>query len=256
MPLTRHQAFVLARHALTESSWIVSFFTREDGKIRAVAKGGRQLKSPFRGALEPFNRVRVDIFSKESQELGNLRVADLEEEALDLFSDWGRSTVLFGALEVLERGLAERSPEEETWRLTGALLDGLRAGATPDLAWPWFLFWFLRLHGVLGIPKSCGACGASLGEGPAGGILFASVHERWVCRDCASLSGGDRVALPPGGLALLHQIQEAPLKSVPRSSKGTPALKGVADIVYLSVVGFLGRPLKAAPSIAGLYERR
>jgi DNA repair protein RecO len=256
MPLTRYRAYVLGRFPLTESSWIVSLFTREEGKVRAGARGGRQMKSPFRGALEPLNLVRVEVFAKEGQELGALRLADLEAGALDLFSDWGRSAVLFGAAEVLERGLGEHNPEEETWRLVGALLEGLRAGVAPPLAWAWFLFWFLRLHGSLVIPKSCGVCGASLGEGPLSGAVYASAAERWTCAACARGIAGEKAVLPAGGVDLLRDFQKRSLEEFSGSASAgpSPALKALSDVVYLAAVGYLGHPLKSAPSIEGLYR--
>lgn len=252
--LSRYEAFVLVRHPLTESSWIVSLFTREAGKVRAVAKGGRQVKSPFRGALEPFNRARVEVSAKEGQDLGTLRVADLQEGALDLFSDWGRSAVLFGAAEVLERGLAEHSAEEETWRLVGSFLEGLRAGTPPTLAWPWFLFWFLRLHGVLGLPRICGNCAASLEGNPTPAAHFASASEGWLCGACAPGTPGERAVLAPDAGELLRRFQASPLRDFSRGGESPPALKSLRDVVYLAAVGFLGRPLKAAGSIEALYR--
>jgi DNA repair protein RecO (recombination protein O) len=255
MPLARYTAFVLVRHPLTESSWIVSLFTREAGKVRAVAKGGRQMKSPFRGALETFNRVRVEVSAKEGQDLGNVRVVDLEEGALDLFADWGRSAVLFGALEVLERGLADHSAEEETWRLTASLLEGLRAGVPAPLAWPWFLFWFLRLHGVLVLPRACGSCAAPLGEEPAAAGFYASSLGGWICPACAGRTHGEKAALSPGAGDLLTRFHASPLRAFAGADEPAPALKSLADVVYLATVGFLGRPLKAAGSIRALYDR-
>lgn len=255
MPLTRHTAYVLGRHALTESSWIVSLFTREKGKVRAVAKGGRQVKSPFRGALEPFNRVRVELFAKEGQELWSLRVADLEEGALELFSPWDRAAVLFGAVEVLERGLADHAAEEETWRLAGAYLAGLRAGISPALAWPWFLYWFLHLHGVLSPPRACAACGGALSGDPPPPAAYASRQEGWLCGSCSGGEVGSQAGLDAEAARLLARFRSSALAEMAEGDPpAPPALKGLADVVYLAVTGFLGRPLKAAPSIEALYE--
>lgn len=255
MPLIRHTAFVLSRHPLTESSWIVSLFTRERGKLRAVAKGGRRVKSPFRGALEPFTRVRVELSAKEGQELWSLRVADLEEGALALFSPWDRAAVLFGALEVLERGLADHSAEEETWRLVGAFLAGLRGGASPALAWPWFLYWFLHLHGVLSPPRACVACGGGLTGDPSPPAAYASRQEGWVCGPCSAGEVGPQAPLTREAARLLARFRARTLTEMRDGELPAPAaLKGLADVVYLAATGFLGRPLKAAPSLEALYE--
>ena len=147
------EAYVLVRHPLTESSWIVSLLTRQAGHVRAVAKAARRVRSPFRGALEPMNLVRVQVRQKEGQELGQVAAATLLEGALDLHGRWPEAGILVAAAETLERGLPDHSPEEESFRLLAALQRGLRAGAPPLTAWTYFLVWFMRLHGVMPSPR-------------------------------------------------------------------------------------------------------
>lgn len=155
--LIESEAYVLVRHPLTESSWIVGLLTRETGHVRAVAKAARKVKSPFRGALEPMSLVWVQVRHKEGHELGQVTGATLMEGALDLHARWPEAGLLMAAAEVLERGLPEHSREEESFRLLGTLLTGLRSGVSPLCAWAYFLTWFLRLHGVMPNPADPGA---------------------------------------------------------------------------------------------------
>ena len=61
MPLYRDEGVVLRTAKLGEADRIVTLLTRSHGKIRAVAKGVRRVKSRFGGRLEPFMRVDVLI---------------------------------------------------------------------------------------------------------------------------------------------------------------------------------------------------
>lgn len=142
------EGVVLSRWPFRESSLVVGLFLRREGYLRAVARGARRPRSPFRGALEPFARVEAEVLLKEGAELGTLVRCDLVEGSVDLFSVWPRAQVLEGIRDVLERGLPPLSREEETFRLVRALLTALRGGMDPRLAWVYFLAWFLRLHGV------------------------------------------------------------------------------------------------------------
>lgn len=147
------EALVLSRWPFRESSLVVGLFLRGEGYLRAVARGARRPRSPFRGALEPFARVEAEVLLKEGAELGTLARCDLLEGSVDLFSSWPRAQVLEGIREVLERGLPPLSREEETFRLVRALGAALREGMEPAAAWVYFLAWFLRLHGVAeGLP--------------------------------------------------------------------------------------------------------
>lgn len=246
MTSLRSEAFVLSRTPLTESSWIVSLLTRERGKVRAVAKGARRTKSPFRGALEPLNRVRIEVSLREGRDLGTVISADLEESAFDLFGAWPRARVLLAAVEVLDRGLADHSAEEETFRLVGAMLNGLRAGVSPDLAWVYFAAWFLKLHGVLGRPSHCAACGENRRvdrfDAGAGG---------WLCAACKGKRPEQGIEVPELARLLLERVFGAALPDLAGAPVPPDALKTLKSVVYLALVAYLGRPLASGDQVIG-----
>jgi len=59
MPVYKAEAIVLHQRALGESDRIVTLFTRENGKLRAVAKGVRRPTSRLGGRIEPFTHARL-----------------------------------------------------------------------------------------------------------------------------------------------------------------------------------------------------
>lgn len=74
MALYRDEAVVLRTAKLGEADRIITFFTRDHGKVRAVAKGVRRTKSRFGGRLEPF--MRVDVLLSEGRSLDNVNQAE------------------------------------------------------------------------------------------------------------------------------------------------------------------------------------
>jgi DNA repair protein RecO (recombination protein O) len=246
MTTLRSEAFVLSRTPLTESSWIVSLLTRQEGKVRAVARGARRTKSPFRGALEPLNRVWLDVGLREGRDLGTLTSADLEESAFDLFSCWPAAGILLAVVEVLDRGLADHSAEEETFRLVDSVLKGLRAGASPDLAWIYFAAWFLRLHGVLGRPNRCAGCGASHAldhfDVGAGG---------WLCASCKGRRPEQGLQVPAEARAVLGRVFAAALPDLVADQLCPNALKTLKSMLYLTLIAYLGRPLASGGQVIG-----
>ncbi len=246
MTSLRSDAFVLSRSALTESSWIVCLLTRREGKVRAVAKGARRTKSSFRGALEPLNRVRVDLSLREGRDLGTLMSADLEESALDLFGRWPAAGILLAVVEVLDRGLAEHSTEEETYRLVGAVLDAMRSGVSPALAWVYFASWFLRLHGVLGRPGRCAHCGAAKETGH-----FDAGAGGWICRECARSRLEQGIDVSSATREALGGVFRLSLPGLAARSPSPEALKGLKAVVYLALVSYLGRPLASGDHVSG-----
>ena len=58
MSLYRDQAIVLRTQKLGEADRIITLFTKEHGRIKAVAKGVRRTKSRFGARLEPDRSFR------------------------------------------------------------------------------------------------------------------------------------------------------------------------------------------------------
>ncbi|MEJ2369054.1 MAG: DNA repair protein RecO [Acidobacteriota bacterium] len=242
------QSYLLGRYPLTESSWIVVLFTREAGLVRAVSRGARRVKSPFRGVLEHMNLIAAELHFKEAAELGRLINADLIESALDLHRDWRSAIVLMAASEVLQKGLAPHNREEETFRLVHALQEGLKNHADPRLALVYFMTWFLRLHGILPPMTACVSCGAMprpfLYDADAGG---------WLCRRCRKAPGGRRAVLTPPGGALLKALLGESLENLAAEPPSPAGLNSLKDMVYLATAAFLGKPLATGPEVEKLY---
>ena len=66
MPLYKDEGLVLRTVKLGEADRIITILTRDHGKIRAVAKGVRRLKSRFGARLEPFMRADLLIATGRS----------------------------------------------------------------------------------------------------------------------------------------------------------------------------------------------
>lgn len=67
MSLEKTDAIVLKTVEWSETSLVVTLFTKDFGKISAIAKGARRLKSPFESALDLLSLSSV-VFLKKSGE--------------------------------------------------------------------------------------------------------------------------------------------------------------------------------------------
>ncbi len=71
-------ALVLKVVEFSETSSVVTLFTREFGKIHALAKGARRPKGPFESALDLLALCRIVFLRKSSGALDLLTEAKLE----------------------------------------------------------------------------------------------------------------------------------------------------------------------------------
>ena len=126
MPACVSEAFVLRTYPLKEADLVVSFFTRDQGKLRGVAKRARRPKSTFGAGLERLSHVRMAYFQRETRELVNLDSCELIHSQFDLVSDYWTSVALDYFAEVTEQLLPSAEPNEKFFRLLAG-----RAGVAP-----------------------------------------------------------------------------------------------------------------------------
>ncbi|NDW21794.1 DNA repair protein RecO [Alteromonas hispanica] len=88
-------AYVLHRRPYRETSYIVDFFTLEEGRVSAVAKGVKNSKSDKKSLLQPFQALRLQLSGKS--ELKNLRHVESTAPSIIL-----PGTALFCAMYVNE----------------------------------------------------------------------------------------------------------------------------------------------------------
>ncbi len=209
MPLLSSEALVLRHYPLRETSLIVSFFTREFGKVRAVARGARGEKSPLRGSLEPLSRVHIVFSGKEASELMNLRSCDLLEVFKCL---WTELRAMEGALRLarlLDALLRERGPEPAIFSGFLLALRAINSGGEVRSLSAVFILRLLKALGYGPRAESCIRCGKGL-EG--GGVLS---REEGVIL-CPSCGRGQGMALSPGALRFTRRALELSQKAALR----------------------------------------
>jgi len=76
-PMEKTEAMVIRVADFSETSRVVTLFSREFGKIAAIAKGGRRLKGPFEAALDLLATCQIVFLRKPSASLDLLTEAKL-----------------------------------------------------------------------------------------------------------------------------------------------------------------------------------
>src|SRR6478752_4948533 len=151
MPARISETYVLRTYPFRESDLIVSFFTRDQGKLRGVARRARKPKNNFGSGLERLSLVNLSYSQKENRELANLNSCDLLQSQFDLLSDFEASVGLDYFAEVSDHLLPPHEPNERFFRLLTAILDHMHERA-PGAIWAaitYFSLWATRLSGFL-----------------------------------------------------------------------------------------------------------
>ncbi len=159
MPLVETEAIVLRTYRLGEADKIVSLFTRQMGRIRAVASGAQRPKSRYGGSLESMSYVRLWVYERENRDLGRLNSVEILESFFDMQKDYATHIAAQFVVEVAEQLLPERELNERAFRLLLVVLRALKQFREIDRPLVYFDYWILRLAGFLPDLTVCAECG-------------------------------------------------------------------------------------------------
>ena len=171
----------------SETSRITTLFTREFGKVRALAKGGRRLNSPFEVAFDLLNLCRVVFLRKASGGLDLLTEAQVAERFPCLRTNQFALNVGYYLAELLADGTQDYDPYPELFDAALATLRGL-ATLTPesDPVSAFELVWLKEL-GYSPRLDACAVCAGELPVPPPAPVRVSYSPEAGgvVCPNCA-----------------------------------------------------------------------
>ncbi|MCY4366595.1 MAG: DNA repair protein RecO [Chloroflexi bacterium] len=194
----RAEALVLKNMPLSEADLLVTLFSRDAGKLRAVAKGARRSTAKLVGHLEPLTLTRLA--------LSRGRTLDVISQAETLHN----FTPLKSSLTAISRGLqvaelvdgfgSEASPNEPLYDLARSTLESI--GESPEDELP-LLHFQLHLLGVSGLMPELLNCVECRGDIEPDRHRYSADGGGVYCPDCTP----DQAALRPLSLRALKVLR-------------------------------------------------
>jgi DNA repair protein RecO (recombination protein O) len=123
MATERAEGIVLRTQPVTETSLLVTWFTREFGKLKTLAKGARRPKSPLRGQLDLFFTDEIVFFRSRRTDLHLLNEAYLEHSRRGIRQSVEQVAAAAVACEIVESLMAEEDPHPIVYGILGEILD-------------------------------------------------------------------------------------------------------------------------------------
>lgn len=117
MPILKAEGVILRRIKYSETSLIVTLYTREYGKIGLIAKGARNPKSKFVGSLEPATYVSIVYYHKEGRDLQMLSEVDSVRSNSSIISSIRKVAVAFAMINLVDSVVTESESNEDLFDL-------------------------------------------------------------------------------------------------------------------------------------------
>jgi DNA repair protein RecO (recombination protein O) len=198
------EAIVLRTWPFHEADLLVSLFTRDQGKVKGVARHALKSRKRFGGALEPATHVLAHYTERPKQDLVRLDSFEILWSPLSADIDPLRLAGLQLVVEVLEEALPDLAADDNLYRLALTVLTAMQAG----LVWlpvTYFCLWMCRLMGWLPELSHCAACGLDLRSET---VYWSPTADGVTCRD--DRRPGSR-ALTASSVQESHRIARSPL---------------------------------------------
>jgi len=167
------EAIVLRTWPFHEADLLVSLFTRDQGRVKGVARHAMKSRKRFGGALEPATQVLAHYTERPGQELVRLDQFEILWSPMTAPVDVLRLAALQLVVEVLEEAMPELAADDNIYRLAVAVLMAMQSGQGPGsrvqgpesavyLPVTYFCLWMNRLMGWMPELGHCAACGLDL----------------------------------------------------------------------------------------------
>jgi len=190
-----------------EADLLVSLFTREQGRVKGVARHAMRSRRRFGGALEPMTYVRASYAEKPKQELVRLDAFEILSSPLSRPVDYARTAALQFVAEVVEEALPEGAVEDAVFRLVLAVLEEMQVGKV-WMPVTYFALWMSRLMGWMPELGRCAVCGLDLRGGT---VWYSATSDGVTCKDDRR---GGSVALSAASVADAQRIFRGPVKGL------------------------------------------
>jgi DNA repair protein RecO (recombination protein O) len=265
MPVLSSETVVLRTWPVHEADLVVSFFTRDYGRMKGIAKSALKSRKRFGGALEPMTLARAWFVERPRQELVRLDQLEILRSPLSAPVDHARMAVLSFFAEVLDESLPEHDPQDAVFRLLVSVLEKTSAAQAeavqlqssgpqtpgPQALGPWmpltyFSLWMTRLMGLLPDLAHCIVCGEALG---AEEISFNSYSDGLFCETHRTMNAS---SLSADSWQLAQRMLRAPIATFAGEPWPRRRAQDLRRFTLQSLERHLERKLRTAEAIVRL----
>ena len=212
MPHYNSTAIVLRRLHFGETDNILTLYSRERGRISAIAKGARKPISRLSGATEALTCVRFGLATGSTMDI--VTQAEVKESFPLLRHDLHRLAHGMYFAELLASFVAEEDPNPDLFDLLMAGLFLLQMVDPPETGARWFELRLLEELGYSPLLEECAVCHApiALKSSPEADCAFSPSHGGTLCLDHSHPDRfGDHTVLSDSALRYLKALDRVPV---------------------------------------------
>lgn len=234
---------VLRRIDLGEKDRILTVYSREKGKLSAVAKGSRRPGSKLAGASEPLTYSRM--FLSAGRELEVLTQAEIRESFPNLRGSI--SSIAYGIylLELVSHFVDEIQPNPDLFDTLLSSLYVLESGTDPEITARHFELQVLSILGYEPRFEACLRCEREFGREK---IAFSPSLGGVVCQECGA-PPSDAIIVPSALVSYVRALRKAEPQNLRSFSIPPGARRDLARVLRWHIRYRMERDLRSVEFI-------
>jgi DNA repair protein RecO (recombination protein O) len=230
-------AIVLRVTDFSETSGVITLFTREFGKVRALAKGARRPKGPFESALDLLAYIRIVFLRKSSDSLDLLTEAKLERRFRPPSGELANLYAAYYVAELVNELTDDYDPHPKLFDAADETLVALTREDGACGALVRFELAALRELGHLPSLERCGDCGKPVAA--SGRVPFSQLAGGVLCGECRA---GQKqiISISAGVITAMRRLSEVDGDAARRYELDQPTygeLRGVLNHYWTHLLG-------------------
>ena len=162
MSMEKTDAIVVRAVEFSETSLVVTAFTRDFGKVEGLAKGARRLKNPFETSLDLLASIKLSFIRKNSDALDLMTSASLVRRFRPTRRNARGLYAGYCVAELLDRATEDHEPMPNLWSLADAALAAFQRRPRVAATLAAFEAKLLAELGLFPSARSCVECGEPL----------------------------------------------------------------------------------------------
>jgi DNA repair protein RecO (recombination protein O) len=245
----RANGIVLRRTNLGEKDRLVTFLTRERGKLRAVAKGSRNPRSRLAGATELFNVVKLLLAAGRTFDI--VSQCEVVRGFGSLAEDLDRMAMASEAVELADALVEEGETQPPLHAALLLALEGIAASGNPASVARCYELRTLSDLGYTPVLDRCVVCG---GRGP-GAVALSPSAGGVVCERCFG-AASDGMAISAAALRALRSLGRRSIESAGQHHVAAEIHAEIARVWAPFLEWRIERPLRSAQFARALSVRR
>jgi DNA repair protein RecO len=212
MPIQKSEAIVLRRQPLRETSLILTFFTKDFGKIKGILRGVRGTRGQYGGgSFEILSHDEIVFYDRKKGDIFTTSQCDLVEFFNPIRQSLEKLAYASYMAELLDSVTALGDKNEQVFELLLNSFKLLSGEASSRRVTRIFEIKLLSLLGIMPTLGSCASCGKKVDTT----AKFSVTQGGLICKDCFK-SDEHAHAIMQGTVKFIEHIRALPFEKVAR----------------------------------------